>query len=309
MPSLLVARAQRTYARVAAEQCFVLGRRQAKQLGIPRWYLDRELRARRWQRTGRQTVVMHNGPLDWRARCWVAVLEADPRAALDGVTALRWEGLPLEDDEIVLITPKGSRPLRMAGVRVHESRRWAADDIRVLGIRRTAPAVAAVHAGLWAVTDKQAAYFPTLAVQKGVVTPAQLADALATVRRARRRAVLIRTVSDLAGGSRTLQEIDLAKGLRERGLPGPDRQSIRRRPSGTQYLDADFDDYDLTLELDGEQHLLPTQKLADLFRDLSLVVEGRTVLRIPNSAWWLAREALLDALEEVFRARGWERAA
>jgi very-short-patch-repair endonuclease len=309
MPSLVVVRAQRTCARIAAEQSFVLGRRQAKRLGVPRWYLDRELRAGRWQRTGRQTVVMHNAPLEWRTRCWVAVLEAAPRAALDGVTSLRWEGLPLEDEEIVLITPKGSRSLRLTGVRVRESRRWAAGDIRTVGIRRTSPAVAAVHAGLWAVTDKQAAYFPTLAVQKGIATPAQLADVLAAVRRARRRAVLVRTVSDLAGGSRTLQEIDLAKGLRERGLPAPDRQSIRKRPSGTQFLDADFDDYDLTLELDGEQHSLPTQKLADLFRDLALVVEGRTVLRIPNSAWWLAREALLDALEEVFAARGWRRAA
>ena len=119
----------------------------------------------------------------------------------------------------------------------------------------------------------------------------------------------MRTTRDLAGGARSLGEVDLSVGLRQRGLPQPSRQSVRHRPSGTQYLDADFDDYAVTLELDGAHHDLPDQRLADCLRDLSLVVEGRTVLRIPMAAWWLDREAVLDALEEVFAARGWRRAA
>lgn len=309
MASLLVRAAQRICAQVAADQFSVIGRRQAKKLGVPRWFLERELRSGRWQRGGRQTLVMHNGPLDWHTRCWIAILEADPRAALDGVASLRWAGLPLRDEEIVIITPKGSRLVRLPGVRVRESRRWRAEDVCAVGIRRTLPAVAAVHAGLWSVTDKQAAYFPSLVVQQGLTTPALLADVLTSVRRARRRGVLVLTVRELAGGSRTLEEIDLVRGLRERGLPLPDRQSIRKRPSGTQFLDADFEAYDLTLEMDGSQHDLPGQRLTDLFRDLALVVDGRTVLRIPNIVWWLAREDLLSALEQVFVARGWRRAA
>lgn len=307
--SLVVQAAAATSSRLARPQSGVLGRRQLREAGVPRWYLGRELRARRWQRTGRQTVVTHNGPLDWRTRCWVALLELDPRAALDGVTALRWAGLPLEDDDVVVITPKGSRRRSLPGVRVRESRRWREADVLNAGPRRTTPAVAAVHAGLWATTDKQAAYFLALAVQHGVTTPAALSDALSVVRRARRRAMLLRTVRDLAGGSRTLGEIDLVAGLRERRLPQPDRQAVRTRPSGAQYLDADFDDYALTLELDGAQHDLPGHRLADLLRDLGLVVEGRTVLRLPMIAWWLDREAVLDALEAVFAARGWRRAA
>jgi very-short-patch-repair endonuclease len=309
MASPLVIAAQEACEQVAAEQCFVIGRRQAKKVGVPRWFLERELRAGRWQRGGRQTLVMHNGPLDWQSRCWVAVLEADPRAALDGATSLRWSGLPLEDEEVELITPKGSRRIRLSGVRIRESRRWRSADLSTNGIRRTLPAVAAVHAGIWARSPKQAAYFPTLAVQKEVTTPALLADALTAVRRARHRQVLVMTVRELAGGSRTLAEVDLVRGLRERGLPLPDRQSIRRRPSGTQYLDAEFEQYDLVLEMDGSQHDLPGQRLSDLFRDLALVVEGRTVLRIPNVVWWLARDSLLDSLEEVFTARGWKRVA
>ncbi|MCW2615176.1 MAG: hypothetical protein JWN08_2170 [Frankiales bacterium] len=276
---------------------------------MPRWFLARELRARRWQRSGRQTVVTHNGPLDWRARCWVALLELDPRAALDGVTSLRWSRLPLTDEEVVVITPKGSRRRSLAGVRVRESRRWRAEDVVVDGGRRTRPAVAAVHAALWASTDKQAAYLVTLAVQQGCTTPAALSDALVGVRRAARRPLLVRTVHALVGGSRALGEADLVAGLRERGLPEPDQQVLRTRPSGRHYLDADFPAHDLTLEMDGSQHDLPGHRLSDLLRDLALVVEGRTVLRIPMIAWWLDREGVLDALEAVFVSRGWSRAA
>lgn len=306
--SLAVRAAQATSRRLARQQSGVLGRRQLRQERVPRWFVERELRAGRWQRTGRQTVVSHNGPLDWPTRCWVALLELDPRAALDGVTALRWHGLELVDEDVVVITPKGSRRRRPAGVRVRESRRWRADEV-MDAPRRTQPAVAAVHAALWATTDKQAAYFLTLAVQQGITTPADLSDALTGVRRARRLPLLARTVRDLAGGSRTLGEVDLVEGLRERGLPLPDRQAVRSRPSGRQYLDADFDAYALTLELDGAQHDLPGHRLADLLRDLALVVEGRTILRIPMVAWWLDRAAVLDALEEIFVGRGWQRAA
>ena len=307
-PSVVLA--AETCRRLAAAQEGALGRRQALAGDVPRWFLARELRAGRWQRTGRQSVVSHNGPLDWRTRCWVALLELDPRAALDGVSALRWDGLALTDEEVVVITPKGSRrrPLP-TGVQLHESRRFRAGDVVEVGIRRAQPAVATVHAGLWAATDKQATFLLTFAVQQGRVEPADLSDALTAVRRHARRPLLTRTVADLVGGSRTLGEIDLVRGLRARGLPEPDRQSVRTRPSGKQYLDADFDAYGITLELDGSQHDLPAHRLADTLRDLDLAVEGRTVLRVAMMAWWLDAESVLDALERVFLARGWRRAA
>lgn len=308
--ALSVVRAAKACARLAASQEGALGRRQAHEARVPRWYLSRELRAGRWQRTGRQSVVTHNGPLSWRTRCWVALLELDPRAALDGVSALRWTGLALTDDVVVAITPKGSRRRQLpAGVELHESRRFRTEDVVPAGIRRIRPPVAAAHAALWAVTDKQAAYLLTFAVQQGLVVPADLSDAMTTVRRHARRPLVVRTVADLVGGSRTLGEIDLVRGLRSRGLPEPDRQSVRAKPSGKQFLDADFDAYDVTLELDGSQHDLPAHRLADTLRDLDLVVEGRTVLRISMMAWWLDHESVLDALERVFTARGWRRAA
>lgn len=101
----------------------------------------------------------------------------------------------------------------------------------------------------------------------------------------------------------------MARALRTRGLPEPVRQAVRHRPSGTQYLDADFPSYGVSMEIDGSQHDLPRQRLADLIRDLDLATEGRTTVRIPLVAWRLDQSAVLDRLEALFRSRGWHRPA
>lgn len=307
---LAAATARLTASRLAADQSGVVSRRQLQSAGVPRWLLRIEIRTGRWQRTGQQTLALHNGPLDAATHRWVAVLEAGPRAALDGVSALQAAGLDhLTDDVVTVAVPKGTRRRRLPGVRVRETRRYRADDVVGTGIPRTAPAVAAVHAALWAASDKAATYFLTLAVQQGLCRPAELSDAATAVRRHPRRRLLAQVVLDLADGSRSLGELDVARAMRTRGLPEPVRQAVRRRGSGTQYLDADFPSYAVSLEIDGSQHDLPRQRLADLLRDLGLATEGRTVVRIPLIAWRLDEAAVLDGLEALFRSRGWRRPA
>lgn len=304
------AAARATAARLAARQSSVVSRRQVLAAGVPRWLLRLEVRTGRWQATGHQTLVLHNGPLDVASRRWIAVLEAGPRAALDGVSALQAAGVRhLTDELVTVIVPKGTRRRRIPGARLHETRRYRAQDVVSDGVPRTTPAVAAVHAALWAATDRQATYFLTLAVQQGVCRPAEVSDAATAVRRHPRRRLIGQVVLDLADGSHSLGELDVARSLRTRGLPEPVRQAVRRRPSGTQYLDADFPSYGVSLEIDGSQHDLPDQRLADLLRDLGLATEGRTIVRIPLVAWRLDEAAVLDGLERLFRSRGWRRPA
>lgn len=308
--SLIAHRARRAAARLAADQEQVVSRRSLYAAGVPRWLVRLEVRVGRWQLGGRQTVVLHNGPLSTAARRWVAVLEGGPRATLDGVTALQAAGITaLTDDVLTVSVPKGTRRRRLPGVRFRETRRYREADVVRTGIPRTTPAVAALHAALWARTDRQATYFLVLVVQQGLARPADLSDAATAVRRHPRRRLIARTVLDLADGSRSLGELDVARAMRGRGLPEPARQAVRRRPSGTQYLDADFPEYGVTLEVDGSQHDLPDQRLADLLRDLGLATEARTVVRIPLVAWRLDEAAVLDGLEALFRSRGWRRRA
>ena len=229
---------------------------------------------------------------------------------LDGVSALQAAGLDiLTDAQVVVAVPRGTRRRRIAGVRVRETRRYRVQDVVRTGVPRMTPAVAAVHAALWAATDKQATYLLTLVVQQGMARPSDLSDAATAVRRHPRRRLVASVVLDLADGSRSLGELDVARAMRRRGLPQPTRQAVRRRPSGTQYLDADFPDYGITIEIDGAQHDLPGARLADLLRDLDLATDGRTIVRLPLVAWRLDEAAVLDALERLFASRGWQRRA
>lgn len=261
----------------------------------------------RWRASGRQTVVTHNGPLSAGQRLIVAVLEVGPRAALDGVSRLQHLGIAVRDDgQVHVIAPKSSTPSHPTGVRVHESRRFEEDDVVVEGgVRVVRPAVAAVHAALWARTDREATLLALLVVQQRKADAQAFALAVDAVRRHPRRRLLRALAGDLVDGVRSMGELDVARALRRRGLPAPDRQVVRRRPTGTAYLDCRFAVYALTLEIDGLQHEEPEQRLADVLRDLASLAEGDRVVRLPLVAWRLSPEQVLDALEEVFAARGW----
>lgn len=294
-------------AALAADQEGVLGRRQLYATGFTRWQLQARLRGRRWQRTGRQTVCVTTGPLTERASRWVAVLETGPRAALDGVSALQAGGVKgLTDTAVHVIVPKSSTPLKPRGVVVHESRRFREAELLTNGIRRVCPAVAAVHAALWAVSDRQAALFLVMPVQQRIVTAEQLREALSAVRRAPRRRLLLQLVEDVADGAHSLNELDVARALRRRGLPEPTRQVLVRLPTGRVYLDLEWEQWGVHLEIDGLQHDDASARLQDALRDLDIATTGRTTVRLPILAFRVDEEAVLDRLEALLHSRGWQ---
>ncbi len=294
---------------LAEQQSDVLGRSQLAALRVPRWVVRLEIRSGRWARRGRQTLTTHNGPLSPAAQRWVAVLEVGRRAALDGVSALQAAGVTgLSDTEVTVITPKGSTPCRPPDVVVQESRMFREADVMTVGIRRIRPAVAAVHAALWAHTDRQAAYFLVLVIQQRLARPSDLADTLSRIRRHRRRPALRALVAELVAGSQSLHELDVAADLRRRGFPVR-QQVVRRRPSGTEYLDIELDGYEVCVEVDGIGHQDPARQLSDLIRDILTLADGKVTVRLPMLAYVLDKERVLDAVGQLLGARGWTAAA
>lgn len=305
---------------LATRQGGALGRAQLLTLGVPRWFVRRQLKARRWQRTGRQTVVVYTGPLDDTARRWVAVLEHGRRAALAGVTALQAAGMEVKEKSVHVALPPGAR-LRpttragqnrrrragsTAGVRVHETRRFDEADV-VAGSqpRRIRPAVAAVQAALWAHSDRQVQLFILMTVQQRLATAADLTIAAQAVRRDRRRRLLLDVIAVVQGGVQSLGELDIAADFRKRGFPAPERQQIRQRPSGRHYLDVAMPAYRLVFEIDGIGHDEPQAKLDDLLRDLAVNSDNDVVIRIPLVAYQLDRERVLDGIAHLLNSRGW----
>jgi len=242
MPIRRPTRELEAVAALAGEQAGVVSRIQAYGLGVSRAQIRAQVRARRWRRVGSQSIALTTGPLTPSARRWAAVFEAGPRAQLDGVSALEASGLTgFASARIRVSVPRGARVRRARGLDIRQTRRWEAADLVTVGIPRTPPAVAAVRAALWAVSDRQAALLLTMTVQQRLATAEGLGVAALRIRRDRRRRLLHRVILDLAGGAQSLGEQDFARECRRRGLPEPTRQVMRRGRDGRYYLDVEWE--------------------------------------------------------------------
>ena len=84
-------------------------------------------------------------------------------------------------------------------------------------------------------------------MQQRKATPDVLNEALGRASRARHRRILLAAVTDIAGGSDALSEIDFVRLCRRYRLPAPAQQTVRRDSSGRRrYLDATWRRNDVT---------------------------------------------------------------
>jgi very-short-patch-repair endonuclease len=295
---------------IAAEQGGVLSRPQLYGLGVTRWEIRGQVRARRWQLIGDQSVQLDNGELRDRGEMWAAVFQGGPRACLDGGSALIAAGLErYELTPVRVSVPRGARVRRNQRFNIRQTRRWEAADIASTGIPRTQPATAAVRAGLWARTDREATYVLTIAVQQGLVGPDDLGLALLRVRRDKRRLLLHEVVNELLDGARSLGEIDVVRELRRRGIPVPSRQVLRKDGRNRYYLDLYWPDFKVVVEIDGIHHTWAENVVGDALRQNAVVLDGDTFLRLPLLGLRLRPDDFFAQIEQALRSGGWESSA
>lgn len=251
-------------------------------------------------------MALHTGPLDQNALEWLAVLDAGPRAALDGASSLVRAGLTkFVPERIRVSVPRGVPVERSDWLDVRQTRRWSAEDLADDVIPRTRNEVAAVRAGLWARSDRQAALLVSMAVQQDLVTPGQLAVQMLRIRRDKRRMLMNDLVLEVGGGAESLGEIDVARECRSRGMPEPSRQSVRRGREGRWYLDVEWPQFGVVLEIDGIHHAWAQNVVGDALRQNRLALDGSLVLRLPLSGLRFAPEAFFGQVEEALVKRGW----
>lgn len=292
--------------RIAAGQAGVVSRRQAYAVGLNRAEVRADVLAGRWARVGRQTLAVHAGPLGERSLEWIAVLEAGPRAVLDGASSLVAGGLQgFRPDSIRVSVPRGARVIRVRGVDVRQTRRLHADDVVGGGVPRTSIDVAAIRAALWARSDRQAALLLTMTVQQRLVTPRQLGEVMLRVRRDRRRRFIHEVILDLWGGVESLGELDVARECRERGLPEPTRQVVRQGRGGRYYLDVYWEEWGVAVEIDGIHHSWATHVVGDALRQNELVLQGDVVLRLPLLGLRVSPDDFFRQVAEALRRGGW----
>ena len=289
-------------ARLASEQGGVVSRRQLYGLGVTRWEIRGQVRARRWQLVGDQSVCLHNAVLSEVGHWWAAIFQGGPRACLDGAATLVAGGLTrFEVGRVRVSVPRGARVRRTRRYDIRQTRRWSADDRVGVGIPRTRPAVAAVRAALWSRTDREATYVVTAAVQQRLTTAEAIGVELLRVHRHRRRALLHVLVNDLLDGAQALGELDVARELRRRGLPPPQRQVLRRDGKNRYYLDLYWPDHRLVVEIDGIHHTWVENVVQDALRQNALGLDGDTVLRLPLLGLRLQPDDFFAQIEQALK--------
>lgn len=266
---------------------------------------------RRGSSLGDGVCVDHTGEPTWLQRAWAAVLTAWP-AALAGSSALRAEAGPgwrghdekaaievAVDVRRTVLAPAGTRVRRVADL--VDKVRWN------LGPPRMTFEEAALDVALGADTVVDTVEALASGVRARCTTPQRLIAVLEARPRVPRRAQLVMLLEDLRDGTCSALEhgyLDLVE--RPHGLPRPDRQ-FHERPEGRSiYRDAEYTDWDVSLELDGEMfHARNRRRARDLDRDLDLVAESRVAVRL---GWVQVHDTpcrTAGKVARVLHGRGW----
>ena len=124
------------------------------------------------------------------------------------------------------------------------------------------------------------------------------------IRRDKRRRLLHGVLLDLLGGVQSLGELDVLRGCRDRGIPEPDRQVLRRTPTGTYYLDFRWDRWKLVVEVDGIQHSWVENVVADALRQNTIAISGDTVLRLPLLGLRVCPDDFFHQIAAALRSAG-----
>ncbi len=267
--------------------------------GIDRFAVRNEVAAGRWFKVGRHTVAIQSPDLNETAKWWRAVWESGSGARLDGVSALQAVGMTGYQTSVIDVTvPKSSHPHAVEGVRMHLPRVPA--PVVGAGIRRVAPDIATIHAGQWAVSDRQAALLICMPLQQRLTTPARLQLVWRGINRSARRKFLDGVIADVADGAHSLGELDFTRMARKAGLPTPSHQCLREGPGGRVYLDVSWDDVGLVVEVDGGHHMLALNPIDDALRQNDRVTAGEPVLRMPVIGLRLAPQQFMQQARHAY---------
>jgi hypothetical protein len=235
-----------------------------RQDAVARWgegHVRAQRAARRWQMPAGRVVVQHNGPLTPRQKLWVTLLAMPPGGLLHGLTAAREDGLRgLEPDRPTVVIPGASRSPRGRSWTLPDSWdvevRWSwmlgAEDVDLHRIPpRSRLPRSVVDAASERVADNRARVVVLAAVQQSKVSPPALWDALSRRGRCRNRAVIAEAIVDATGGIESLPEREFDAIRARSHLPRPVRQSRVQAVDGRYFLDCDWPDRGVRVEIHG----------------------------------------------------------
>ena len=314
--------------RLAATQAGLVNRAQLAELGINRELVARRVERGLWRPLGPRVVGLHIGrvslePLSREQQWWAGFLHASldfhgakalqPRCALTGLTAAEAGGLSgFESDHVHVVVDHGREvgSLTLPGlhVRVHQTRHLLRGETQNVALPpriRLPRAVMESASGAAIRQPNRARAIVVAAVQQRLVRPADLRDFVLGRRTLPGRRLLLECCDDAEGGSHSLPELDYRRGLRRAGLPLPRQQRVMQHANGRWYLDNDFADHLVTVEINGIQHYQQMLSEHDDWRRAMLQIGGRIVVDLSAYAVRRQIEKCMLLTAEALMAHGY----
>lgn len=291
----------------ARRQAGVLSRSQLLALGLTPAQIRARMSSGRWQRLHPGVVATFTGTPSRPAALWAAALYAGDGATLSHLTAAELHGLIDEVDDVVHVTVPVERRVRSRrGIRVHYAHRLPESR---LGART--PALVNIDDTVLDLVDaatrpRQAIDWVTRACQRRRTTPARLRTALARRKKMRWRAVVEAALTDVASGAETPLELTYLRRVeRAHGLPEGTRQRHRRSGQDSQWIDVEYAQFVVRVELDGRVGHVGDGMFRDRRRDNASALEGFATLRFGWVDVYHDTCATAGQVGELLTARGW----
>jgi very-short-patch-repair endonuclease len=252
--------------------------------------------------------VTHNGALSREQELWVCVLAAPTGSVLGGLTAAELDGLAnFGVREVHVVVPGGFRKPQRAAMVVHYSNSLDAQDVHPVKLPpRTRIARSLVDAAVWSTHERWSRAIVLAGVQQRLTRPDDLRPALDRRGPCKNHALITEAIGDAEGGIASVPEHDFDMILRTSRLPAPSRQVIVMRSDGRYYLDAEWREYRVSVEVHGTQHLAIVTWDADLDRTSELAADGRTVLQFSSHSVRYRKTHVSGLVERALRANGWQ---
>ncbi|UUZ60263.1 DUF559 domain-containing protein [Nocardioides sp. B-3] len=103
---------------------------------------------------------------------------------------------------------------------------------------------------------------------------------------------------------RSVSEHEFAAACRERGIPEPTRQAVRRTGDGRYFLDVFWEEWGVVVEIDGIQHGWVQNAVSDALRQNDVTLTDALVLRLPLLGLRVAADDFFDQITQALQARG-----
>lgn len=234
---------------------------------------------------------------------------------LGGLSAAEYDGLKgFAPDGISLVIPGSSYPptsslMRLPeewNVQVRWSRMLGSKDVNANAVPpRTRRPRSVVDAASERVPERRARVIVLAAVQQRFTRPPDLWDALSRRGRRRNRRIIVESIIDATGGIESLPELEFETIRRRLRLPKPARQRVVRRNDGRCYLDNDWPDFGVRVEIHGIPHSEIQNWDNDLLRQNDLSIQGGGLLVFSSYAVRHVQGRVEAQLVRMFTSRGY----